>query len=127
MAIDRIINKGTKGGYVTGNFAAGGYISLNSSNPVVGANSAGETVNEMFISNMVWSCANNVTFKVQRGANTVFNAAGTGEFHATTYGVFLETGSESSANCVVVRSGSGPASIVIKLHKRTSITGGSTY
>ena len=127
MAIDRVVNKGTKGGYVVGNFAAGGYISLNSSNAVVAANSAGETVNEMFISDIAWSCANGVSFKIQRGANTVFNAALTGEFNVSGDGIVLETGGESAANCVISRSGTGPASLVIKLHKRTSITGGSTY
>ena len=127
MAIDRVVNKGIKGGYVTGIFSAGGYIALNSSNAVVAANSAGETVQEMAISVVSWAAANGVTFNIKRGANNVLNLAlnGTMDFQAS--GIGLETGGEAAANVVVTRAGTGPASLVIKLHKRPVIAGGSSY
>jgi len=127
MAIDRVVSKGIKGGYVVGNFAAGGAIQLNSSNAVVAANSVGETVQEMFISVVSWSTSNGVTFNIKRGANTVLNLALSGVFDFQAAGIGLETGGEASANVVVTRAGTGPASLVIKLHKRPAITGGSSY
>jgi hypothetical protein len=127
MAIDRVVNKGVKGGYVIGNFSAGGFITRNSSNVVVAANSAGEIVQEMFISVVSWSAANGVSFNVKRGANNVLNLAQTGTFDFQALGVGLETGGEAASNVVVTRSGTGPASLVIKLHKRAAITGGSEY
>lgn len=129
MAVDRVVNKGIKGGYVTAIFSGGGAIQLNSSNAVVAANSAGETVQEMFISVVQWSTANAVTFNIKRGANNVLNLGGTsaGTFDFQAAGIGLETGGEAAANVVVTRSGTGPASLVIKLHKRPAIAGGSKY
>lgn len=127
MAVDRVVSKGIKGGYVVGNFAGGGSIQLNSANAAVAANSAGETVQEMFISVVSWSTSNNVTFNIKRGANNVLNLALSGTFDFQAAGIGLETGGEASANVVVTRSGTGPASLVIKLHKRPAITGGSSY
>lgn len=129
MAIDRVVTKGIKGGYVIGNFSAGGFIARNSSNAIVAANSAGETVQEMFISVVQWSTSNGVTFTVRRGANTVLNLGGTsaGTFDFQAAGIGIETGGEAAANVVVTRSGTGPASLVIKLHKRAAITNGSIY
>jgi len=131
MAIDRVVSKGIKGGYVTAIFSAGGYIAKGSSNAVVAANSAGETVQEMFISDVFWGIggANNVSFTIARGANTVLvvSGPGSGHWNFPENGIAVETGGESAANCVVTRSGTGPATVVIKLHKRTAITGGSQY
>lgn len=129
MAIDRVVNKGIKGGYVTAIFNAGGYIPLSSSNAARSANSAGETVQEMFITDVFWNTggANSVVFTVARGANTVLTLTGTGHWNFPENGIALETGGESSANCVVTRSGAGPGTVIIKLHKRTAITGGSQY
>lgn len=127
MAIDRVVNKGNKGGYVTGIFSAGGYIALNSSNAVVAANSAGETVQEMAISVVSWAAANGVTFNIKRGANNVLNLALNGTMDFQAAGIGLETGGEAAANVVVTRAGTGPASLVIKLHKRPVIAGGSSY
>ena len=127
MAIDRITSKGTRGGYVVGNFSAGGFIAPASSNQVVGANTALETVNEMFITDVFYATSNGVTYTVKRGANTVLQVSGAGDFHFAERGVTLEVGGESAANCVIVKTGSGVASLVIKLHKRSSIAGGSIY
>ena len=127
MAIDRVVNKGIKGGYVTVIFSAGGYIALNSSNVVVAANSAGETVQEMAISVVSWAAANGVTFNIKRGANNVLNLALNGTMDFQAAGIGLETGGEAAANVVVTRAGTGPASLVIKLHKRPVIAGGSSY
>ena len=114
MAIDRVVNKGIKGGYVTGIFSAGGYIALNSSNAVVAANSAGETVQEMAISVVSWAAANGVTFNIKRGANNVLNLALNGTMDFQAAGIGLETGGEAAANVVVTRPGTVHASLVIK-------------
>jgi len=127
MAQNRIVNKGTKGGYVTAIFTTGGFVAPSSTNAVVAANSAGETVSEMLISSVSFSAANNVVYTVSRGANTVLNLSGTGHFNFQKEGVILETGGESAANCVVTKIGSGVTSLVIKLHKRSAISGGSVY
>jgi hypothetical protein len=127
MAIDRVVNKGIKGGYVTGIFSAGGYIALNSSNAVVAANSAGETVQEMLISVISWSTTNGAYYTVKRGANTVLNLATVGTFDFQASGMAIETGGEAAANVVVTKTGTGPSSLTIKLHKRPAITGGSSY
>jgi len=127
MAQNRVVNKGTKGGYVTAIFTSGGYVAIGSTNAAVAANVASETVNEMTISSVSWSAANSVVYTVQRGANTVLNLSGSGHFNFQKEGVILETGGESAANCVVTKLGAGVASVVIKLHKRSAITGGSSY
>jgi hypothetical protein len=129
VAIDRVVNKGTKGGYVTTIWSAGGYLPLNSSTAARSANTAGEVVQEMIITDVFWGIggANNVSFNIARGANTVLvvSGPGAGHFDFSGRGIILETGGEAAANCVVTRSGTGPATVVIKLHKRSSFT--STY
>jgi len=127
MAQNRVVNKGTKGGYATGIYTSGGYVAIGSTNAVVAANTAGETVSEMFISSVSWSAANNVVYTVARGANTVLNLSGSGHFNFQKEGVILETGGESAANCIITKNGAGVTSLVIKLHKRSAITGGSSY
>ena len=126
MAIDAVLNKGLKGGYVVASFSAGAYIPLNSATAARSANSAGETFTEMVISQVYWGIggANNVAFTIKRGANTVLidSGPGSGEYDFQGSGVILETGGEAAANCVVTRSGTGPATVVIKLHKRSTFT-----
>lgn len=127
MAVDRVVSKGIKGGYVVGNFSGGGAIQLNSSNAVVAANSAGEIVQEMYISVVSWTTSNGVTYNIKRGANNVLNLSVAGTFDFQAAGIGIETGGEASSNVVVTKSGAGPSSLVIKLHKRPAITGGSSY
>jgi len=126
MAIDTVVNKGVKGGYVTTIWAAGGFLPLNSSVAARSANSVGEVVNEMLISDVYYGIggANNVQFTIKRGANTVLilSGPGSGRFDFQAAGLTIETGGESSANLVVTRSGTGPATVVIKLHKRSTFT-----
>ncbi len=127
MAVDRVVSKGIKGGYVVGNFSGGGAIQRNSSNVAVAANSAGETVQEMFISVVSWTTSNGVTYNIKRGANNVLNLSVAGTFDFQAAGIGLETGGEAAANVVITKTGAGPSSLIIKLHKRPAITGGSAY
>jgi hypothetical protein len=126
MATDLVVNKGVKGGYVTTIWSAGGYLPLNSSVAARSANSAGEVVNEMLISDVYYGIggANNVQFTIKRGTDTVLvlSGPGSGRFDFQAAGLTIESGSESTANLVVTRSGTGPATVVIKLHKRSSFT-----
>lgn len=126
MAIDSVVNKGLKGGYVTAVFSAGGFITPNINQVAKAANTVGEVVNEMFISDVSWNIggANNASFTISRGANTVLivSGPGSGRFDFQGAGITLETGGESAANCVVTRSGTGAASVVIQLHKRSTFT-----
>ena len=126
MATDLVVNKGVKGGYVTTIWSAGGYLPLNSAVAARSANSAGEVVNEMVISDVYYGIggANNVQFTIKRGADTVLvlSGPGSGRFDFQGAGITLETGGESAANCVVTRSGTGAASVVIQLHKRSTFT-----
>ncbi len=120
MAQNTVVNKGVKGGYVTGIYTSGGFITKASTNAVVAANSAGETISEMFISNVHWSAANNVVYTISRAGNTVLNLSGTGHFNFQREGIILEfNAGEATGNCVVTKTGSGIASLVIKLHKRS--------
>jgi len=127
MSTNRVVSKGVKGGYVTAIFESGGHVQLNSANTTVSANSAGETVNEMWISTVMVAAANAVTYTVKRGGNTVLQLSGVATFKYQDAGIQLETGGESAANVVVTKNGAGVASLVVKLHKRTSVTGGSQY
>lgn len=127
MAVNRFVTKGTKGGYVVANFITSGAVYLNSASVTIGANTGGETVNELFLTHAHVSAANGVVFNVARGANTVINLSGTGSISLQDTGIALEVGGESAANVVVTKLGTGVASLVLKFHKRSSITGGSIY
>ena len=125
-----VVNKHVKGGWVIAKFHSSGAIYLNSANPLLGANSAGETVTRMNIVSAEWSIggANNAYWEVKRGANTVLVLTnGQHCFDFSDSRLIDNYGGEPQANIVVTKIGSGPGHITLKVHKTTSIAGGSEY
>ena len=126
---DGIQLKQTRGGYIVAKFNGPGFMKLNHSNPLIGANSAGETVQEMNILSAEWSIGNNAYWQVQRGANTVLLLTdGQHSFDFSDGRRVDGLGGEPVANVVISKIGSGPGTLILKLHKRVAITpNGSTY
>lgn len=122
-------SKGQGGGYVIAKFHASGFISLNSANPVVSANSSSrETVRSMNIISADWTIANGASWTVARGGNTILVLSeGQSTFDFSDGRILDNVGGEASSNVVITKNGSSPATLVLKLHKQSSITGGSQY
>lgn len=125
MSAEGVINKGTKGGYAICKFHAGGFVKPNHSSATIGCNSGGETVNTLSIAAVKVSVANGAFFTVKRGANTVLVLGDSGEFDLMDFGQIDSF--ELTANVVVTKTGSGPSTLLMKLRKGVSITGGSQY
>jgi len=126
---DGIVLKSIKGGYVIAKFTTGGFLRLNHPTTTIGANSAGETVQEMFINSIQVNTggANSCFFTIKRGANTICAVTGQ-DYIDLSDGRILDTeGGNPTANLVVTKTGSGPSTLILKIHKRTAISGGSTY
>ena len=121
-----------KGGYVTISANATGFVALNQVGDSTGgllgngANTVGETVNEMNISEIIWSNLGTANmWDIKRGGNTVFKCYGqNGQINFQRDNIHLECNSfERSANVVFTLSGSGAkGSIVLKLHKRSTVS-----
>lgn len=81
----------------------------------IGANSIGETVQSMTVSEVMWSG----DWTIARGANNVATYGGAGHHDYQASGMPLEINdSERSANCnVTLNSGTGV--IVVKMHKKS--------
>jgi hypothetical protein len=126
-----VVNKHVKGGWIIVKYnGAGGFVKANHSNALNGANSAGETVTRMNIVSAEWSIggANNAYWEVKRGANTVLVLTnGQHCFDFSDSRLIDNYGGEPQANIVVTKIGSGPGHITLKVHKTTSIAGGSEY
>ena len=119
-----------KGGYVTVSANATGFVALNNTDGVGGltgngANTVGEVVQEMNISEIIWSnlgAAN--MWDIKRGANTIFKCYGqNGQINVQRDNLHLECNSfERASNVVFTLSGaSAKGSIVLKLHKRSDV------
>lgn len=123
-----IVNKHVKGGWCVAKFHSTGAVYLNSGNPLLGANSAGETVTRMNIVSAEWSIGNNAYWTVKRGANTVLVLSDGQHYMDFSDSRLIDNyGGEPQANVVITKTGSGPSMLTLKLHKVTTITGGSTY
>jgi hypothetical protein len=123
-----VINKHVKGGWCIAKFHSSGAIFLNSANALLGANSAGETVTRMNIISAEWSAGNGAYWVVKRGANTVLTLSeGQDVFDFSDSRLIDNYGGEPQANVVVTKVGSGPTTLILKLHKTSSIAGGSQY
>lgn len=128
MAAEGIVNKHNKGGWVIAKFNASGFIKMNHPTATIGANSAGETVTRLNIISAEWSCGNNVHWVVQRGANTILLLTDGQHVMDLSDSRLIDNGTaEATSNVVVTKVGTGPATLILKLHKQTSITGGSQY
>lgn len=124
---DGIQHKGNKGGFVVARFTGTGFLKLNTAGAAVGCNSAGETVQTMNIYSMQWSAGNGASWTIKRGANTVWTCDGQDYLDLSDGRLIDNVGGEPTANVVVTKNGTGPAAIVIKLHKIVAINGGSAY
>ena len=124
-----VVNKHTRGGWVIAHFVASGAVYLNSANALLGANSKGETVTKMNIVSAEWSVGNNAHWTVSRGANTILNLTdGQHVFDMSDSRQLDNLGGNPTANVVVTKVGSGPGTLILKLHKQVQITGnGSQY
>ena len=123
-----VVNKHVKGGWVIAKFHSSGAVYLNNSNGLLGVNSAGETVTRMNIVSAEWSIGNNAYWTVQRGANTVLVLSdGQHVMDFSDSRLIDNYGGEPQANLVVTKVGSGPSTLVLKIHKTSSLSGGSEY
>jgi hypothetical protein len=128
MAAEGIVNKHVKGGWFIAKFNKDGFIKRNHVTATIGANSAGETVTRMNIVSAEWSCGNNVHWVVQRGSNTVLLLTDGQHVMDFSDSRLIDNGdAEATSNVVVTKVGSGPATLILKMHKTTSISGGSQY
>ena len=120
-----------KGGYVTVSANASGFVALNQVGASTGgllgngANTVGEVVQEMNISEIIWSNLGTANmWDIKRGGNTVFKCYGqNGQINVQRDNLHLECNSfERASNVVFTLSGAAAkGSIVLKLHKRSDI------
>jgi hypothetical protein len=105
------VNQGKPGGYIVLRATGADTVNL-----VTGA-TAGETINSMSISEIMWSVDGTNRWTVTRGSDSVAVLAGSGHHDYQASGMRLETaGAQLTANCNVALSG-GNGYIVVKLHK----------
>jgi hypothetical protein len=71
--------------------------------------------------------ANNIYFTIKRGANTVLVLSGQDYFDLSDSRIIDNMGGEPQANVVVTKTGAGPSTLILKLHKVSAIAGGSSY
>jgi len=88
------------------------------------ANTAGETVSSMHITQMQWSVAPGANgaghWLVKRGANTIAKLSGTGVCNYQEFGLQLEASNgDKIANCAVTLVDTTHGSLVIRLHKKS--------
>lgn len=77
---------------------------------------AGETVQSMAISEIIWSVDSSNSWTVNRGATIVAKLSGSGHHDYQASSMRIEAAAELTANCVVTLSG-GNGYVVVKLHK----------
>ena len=111
-----------KGGYVTVSANASGFVALNQVGASTGgllgngANTVGEVVQEMNISEIIWSNLGTANmWDIKRGGNTVFKCYGQNGH--------LEGNSFERASSVgfTLSGAAAKGSIVLKLHKRSDV------
>lgn len=128
MASEGIVNKHSKGGWVVAKFNSPGFINLNHPTATIGANSAGETVTRLNIISAEWSIGNNAYWVVSRGANTVLLLTEGQHVFDLSDSRLIDNGTaEATSNVVVTKVGSGPGTLILKMHKIVAIDGGSEY
>lgn len=112
------VNHRKPAGYVVFRTNATDGLKLNTAVGKQGANSIGETVLSMAISELMWSTNGTATWTVARGANTVAVLSGSGYHDYQASGMRLEAYDlERQANVQFTLSGAGGGVVVAKLHK----------
>lgn len=128
MAAEGIVNKHSKGGWVVAKFNANGFINLNHPTATIGANTVGETVTRLNIVSAEWSVGGTSYWTISRGANTILIlTAGQHCFDLSDSRLLDNGAAEATSNVVITKTGSDPGTVILKLHKTSSITGGSQY
>lgn len=123
-----VVNKHSKGGWIIAKFNTSANVALNHIDPLIGANSAGETVTSMNIVSAEWSIGNNAYWVVNRGSNTcLILTDGQHVFDMADGRIVDGLGGDPQANIAVTKVGAGPGTLILKIHKVSSITGGSQY
>tara|TARA_R110000744_G_scaffold1798_1_gene6434 strand:- start:1077 stop:1415 length:339 start_codon:yes stop_codon:yes gene_type:complete len=77
---------------------------------------AGETVQSMAISEIIWSVHGGNRWTINRGATVVAELFGSGHHDYQASSMRIEAAAELTANCVLTLSG-GHGYAVVKLHK----------
>jgi hypothetical protein len=122
-----IVNKHQKAGWVVAKFHDSGFVTLNNANTVIGANTAGETVRALNIISAAWTVSNG-TFTVARGTNTaLILTEGQHDFALEDGRLIDNVGGDPQSNVVVTLSAGATGTLILKLHKRSEIAGGSIY
>ena len=110
-------NQNKAGGYVVFSTVATGSLNLNTIGVATGANTIGEELSEMSISELMWSVNGTNRWTVTRGANTVATLSGSGTHDYQSSAMRLEPYlGDRQANVVFTLSG-GTGFVVAKLHK----------
>ncbi len=107
---------GKPGGYVVLRATENDGFKLNHAT-LPAANSAGETVSEMRISEVMWSVASGNRWTVKRGANTMLELGGNGHHDYQGNGIRLEVSKgdlTANVNCTLT---GGTGTIIVKMHK----------
>lgn len=114
-----IVSKSNKpNGYVVFSTSATGGFKLNHAT-LPSANAAGETVQEMSISELMWTVNGTNRWTVTRGGNTVAQLSGSGNHDYQSSGMVLEHYlGDREANVHFALSG-GTGTVVAKFHKRS--------
>ena len=133
MADGIVINQ-PKAGWITARYHVGGNVSLGNSAGVAwnflenANNHSDETVTAMNIMEAEWSIGNGAFWTVTRGANTVLVLTeGQHAFDFSDGRLIDNAGGEPQANVVVTKTGSGGSTLILKIHKKSTIAGGSQY
>ena len=110
ITVNQVIgSRGTGALVVTSD--ATGFLSTAANAPagVSKANTAGETISAMYITDLVTTCsAAGGNWTIKRGANTVFVAYGNGQYKFRDKGMRLEVSAgDAVANVVFTKSGTG--------------------
>lgn len=107
-------------GYVVFRTNATDGLKLNTANGKQGANTIGETVGEMVISEVMWSVDGTNNWNVKRGSNTVAVFAGSGYHDYQASGMQLEVDvAQRTSNVDITRSGGANGFIILKMHKKS--------
>jgi hypothetical protein len=129
-----IMNKHTKGGWLIAKFHNTGGIKLNAVNttagiPVWGANSGGEVVQSLNIisAQINTGGANGVYFDIKRGDSTVLLLSGQDYVDLSDSRLVDNTTAMATSNVTITKVGTGPATLILKLHKVVAVAGGSKY
>ena len=131
---DGITTNQTKGGWITARFNSGANVAIGNTageawDALYHANTIpGEIVTAMHIVGAEWSIGNGAFWTVSRGANTVLVLSDGQHNFDLSDGRLIDTlGGEPQANVVVTKTGAGPSTLILRIHKKSPITGGSQY